>query len=75
MRDLLVPQGIDLRLAHAKYRKAISYAKVKTDAVDAATMATLFSVQLIPEAHMISEGMREVRDLLRSRFVPVSPGI
>jgi transposase len=31
VRDLLVPQGIDLRLGHAKYLKAISYAKVKTD--------------------------------------------
>lgn len=39
LRDLLVPQGIDLRLGHAKYLKAISYAKVKTDAVDAATLA------------------------------------
>lgn len=28
VRDLLVPQGIDLRLAHAKYLNAISYAKV-----------------------------------------------
>ena len=37
LRDLLVPAGIDLRLGHAKYLKAISYAKVKTDAVDAVT--------------------------------------
>lgn len=71
MRDLLVPQGIDLRLAHAKYLKAISYAKVKTDAVDAATMAQLLRVQLIPEAHMIREGHREVRDVLRARLVLV----
>ena len=75
VRDLLVPQGIDLRLAHAKYRKAISDAKVKTDAVDAATMAQWLRVQLIPEAHMIREGMRAVRDLLRSRLVLVSRGM
>jgi hypothetical protein len=31
VRDLLVPQGIVLRLAHAKYLKAISYTKVKTN--------------------------------------------
>lgn len=37
VRDLLVPQGIDLRLGHAWYLKAISDAKVKTDAVDEAT--------------------------------------
>lgn len=41
VRDLLAPQGIDLRLGHAKYLKAISYAKVKSDAVDAATLAQL----------------------------------
>lgn len=29
LRDLLVPQGIDFRLGHATYLKAISYAKVK----------------------------------------------
>ena len=35
LRDLLVSAGVDLRLGHSKYIKAISYAKVKTDAVDA----------------------------------------
>ena len=38
-------------------------------------MAQLLRVQLIPEAHMIREGMREVRDLLRSRLVLVSRGM
>jgi transposase len=72
VRDLLVPQGIDLRLGHAKYLKAISYAKVKTDAVDAATLAQLLRVDLIPEAHMISPALRETRDVLRARLVLVS---
>lgn len=71
LRDLLVPQGIDLRLGHAKYLKAISYAKVKTDAVDAATLAQLLRVQLIPEAHMISEAHRAIRDVLRARLLLV----
>jgi transposase len=39
LRDLLVPLGVDLRLGHSKYIKAIRYAKVKTDAVDAHTLA------------------------------------
>ena len=72
LRDLLVSQGIDLRLGHAKYIKAISYAKVKTDAVDAATLAQLLRVQLIPEAHMISDANREVRDVLRTRLLLVT---
>jgi transposase len=71
VRDLLSAQGIDLRLGHAKYLKAISYAKVKTDAVDAATLAQLLRVDLIPEAHMISAEQRETRDLLRARLVLV----
>jgi transposase len=68
MRDLVVPEGIDLRLGHAKYLKAISYAKVKTDRVDARTLAQLLRVGLVPEAHMISGEHREVRDLLRARL-------
>ena len=71
LRDLLVPHGIDLRLGHAKYLKAISYAKVKTDAVDAATLAQLLRASLVPEAHMISDAQRELRDLLRARLLLV----
>ena len=68
LRDLLAPAGVDLRLAHAKYVKAISYAKVKTDRVDARMLAQLLRVGLIPEAHMIGAEHRETRDLLRSRL-------
>jgi transposase len=45
---------------------------VKTDAVDAATLAQLLRVDLVPEAHMISPALRETRDLLRARLVLVS---
>lgn len=58
LRDLLVPQGIDLHLAHATFLKAIAHAKVKTDAVDSNTLAQLLRTGLIPEAHMISEAQR-----------------
>jgi transposase len=75
LRDLLVAQGIDLKLGHAKYLKAISYAKVKTDAVDAATLAQLLRADLIPEAHMISDAQRELRDLLRARLLLVTRAI
>jgi transposase len=72
LRDLLARQGVDLRLAHSKHVKAISYAKVKTDAVDAATLAQLLRSDLIPAAHMISPELRESRDLLRQRLVLVA---
>jgi transposase len=72
LRDLLVPLGVDLKLGHSKYIKAISYAKVKTDAVDAHTLAQLLRNDLIPEGHMISPAHREERDLLRARLRLVS---
>ena len=68
LRDLLAPTDIALTLAHAKYVKAITYAKVKTDAIDAATLAQLLRSNLIPSAHMIGTEHREARDLLRARL-------
>ena len=75
LRDLLAPAGVDLRLAHAKYVKAISYAKVKTDRVDARMLAQPLRVGLIPEAHMIGAENRETRDLLRSRLQLVTRAV
>ncbi len=72
LRDLLTAQGVDLRLGHSTQVKAISYAKVKTDAVDAATLAQLLRSDLIPEAHMVTAEWREARDLLRARLQLVS---
>jgi len=72
LRDLLVSKGIDLRLGQATYLNASSYSKVKTDSVDAATLAQLLRVQLIPEAHMISRANRDVRDALRTRLLLVT---
>jgi len=68
LRDMLVPAGIDLRLAHAKFLKAIAYAKVKTDAIDATTLGRLLRTGLIPEAHMIRDELRGPRDVLRARL-------
>lgn len=72
LADLFRAEGIALILGHSKYIKAISYAKVKTDAVDAATLAQLLRSDLIPEAHMVSPERRETRDLLRQRLVLVA---
>ena len=68
LRDLLVPQGIDLHLAHAKFLKAIADAKVKTDAIASDTLAQLLRTDLIPEAHMIRDDQRGPRDVLRARL-------
>jgi len=67
--DLMRSLGVDVVLAHAKYLKAISYAKVKTDAVDAETLAQLLRMGYIPEAHQLPPEYRAMRDLLRQRMV------
>ena len=67
--DLLRSLGVIIVLAHAKYLKAISYAKVKTDAVDAETLAQLLRMGYIPEAHQLPPEYRAMRDLLRQRMV------
>ena len=68
LSDLLDTHGIPLVLAHAKYLKAISYAKVKTDKVDSHTLATLLRLDLIPRAHKISRELRDIRDVMRARL-------
>jgi transposase len=68
LNDLLEANGIELVLAHAKYLKAISYAKVKTDKVDSQTLAILLRQGLIPRAHKISRELRGLRDTMRIRL-------
>jgi transposase len=68
MNDLLSSLGITLKLAHAKYLKAISYAKVKTDKVDSHILAQLLRLNFIPEAFKISDDVRTLRDTLRARL-------
>jgi len=68
LNDLLEDHHIPLTLAHAKYLKAISYAKVKTDKVDSHTLATLLRLNLIPAAHKISRELRGLRDTMRLRL-------
>ncbi len=68
LNDLLSSINIPLTLAHAKYVKAIAYAKVKTDKVDSHTLAQLLRMNFIPEAHKISNDNRLLRDALRARL-------
>lgn len=68
LNDLLSSMKIPLVLAHAKYVKAIAYAKVKTDKVDSHILAQLLRMDYIPEAHKISKEKRILRDALRARL-------
>ena len=66
--DVLREHGAELKLAHAAKVQAITAAKVKTDSVDALTLLTMLRLNLVPEAHVISPELRELRDLLRQRL-------
>jgi transposase len=68
LSDLLDAHGIELMLAHAKYLKAIAYAKVKTDKVDSGTLAQLLRMDFIPQAYRIRPELRDLRDMLRARL-------
>lgn len=68
LSDWCRKNNVSLTLAHAKMVKAISYAKVKTDSVDAKTLAELLRVDLIPEAHQVGPERRELRELTRGRL-------
>jgi transposase len=68
LSDLLKDHGIELVLAHAKYLRAISYAKVKTDRYDSQTLVKLLRLNLIPSAHQISPEKRGLRDMMRARL-------
>src|SRR5512132_4103773 len=67
LADLLQDAGYELHLAHPLRTKAIASARVKTDAVDARTLAHLLRTDLLPEAYIAPREIRTSRDLLRHR--------
>lgn len=66
--DLLREHSAKLTLAHATKVEAITGAKVKTDTADTHTLLTMLRLNMVPEAHVISPELRELRDLLRMRL-------
>ena len=69
LADLLEEAGYELHLAHPLRTKAIASARVKTDAVDARTLAHLLRADLLPESYIAPRELRDLRDLLRQRVV------
>src|SRR5215207_3633838 len=64
LAELLEEEGCELHLAHPLRTKAIASARVKTDAVDARTLAHLLRADLLPEAYVAPRELRDLRDLL-----------
>lgn len=72
LSDLLEDAGFELHLAHPLRTRAIAAARVKTDAVDATTLAQLLRAGLLPEAYIAPRELRDVRELLRHRVTLVA---
>ena len=64
--------GIDIKLANHLKTKAIAEARIKTDKLDAQTLAHLLRSNLIAESYIAPDKVREDRSLLRLRINLVS---
>jgi transposase len=73
--DFLKPYAVDLKVAHPEMLKAITAAKKKNDHADAEKIADLLRVNLLPECHMLSEELRELRRILRYRNMIVRTAV
>src|SRR6266704_5491476 len=69
LAELLEDAGYEIHLAHPLRTRAIAAARVKTDAVDARTLAHVLRADLLPEAYVAPRELRDLRDLLRHRVV------
>ena len=69
--DLLLPEGIDFVLAHAKRLRAIAEADHKSDELDAELLARMLQAGLIPRVHPKSADLRERARLVRHRALLV----
>lgn len=67
LAELLEEAGYDLHLAHPLRTRAIAAARVKTDAIDARTLAQLLRAGMLPEAYIAPRELRDLRELLRHR--------
>ena len=65
--EILESMKYNVKLANPVKTKAIAYAKVKTDAVDASTLADLLRANLVAESYIPPKGVRELRELTRLR--------
>jgi transposase len=67
LADLLDELGLEAHLVHPSRCKAIASARLKDDRVDARTLAHLLRADLLPEAWIAPQAVREQRALLRHR--------
>ena len=67
--EILDEKHFEVKLANPVKTKAIAWAKVKTDAVDASTLADLLRANLVAESYIPSKEVRMLRELTRMRKI------
>lgn len=65
--DLIQQLGINVHLAHPMRVKAIAFAKVKTDTIDAGVLCDLLRSDLLPEAYFAPKEVRTWKETVRFR--------
>lgn len=65
--DWIDDRNRKVTLCHPKKVKAIASAKIKTDVIDARTIAQLKRVDLLPESYVPPKHVHEVRSIVRHR--------
>jgi transposase len=60
-------RGFEVQLAHPLKVRAIAEASVKTDKVDARTLARLLRLDMVPRSYVPSRDVRDLRQLVRQR--------
>jgi transposase len=68
IHDRLEEHGFDVALSNPGKTRLIAEAKVKTDKVDAMTLAALLRADMIPTCYVPGEELRSRRELLRHRL-------
>jgi transposase len=74
MIELLEECGLTVKLAHPQRVRLIAEARVKTDRIDAWTLAHLERTGFLPEAYIPPREVRDRRELLRYRLALVGIG-
>jgi transposase len=68
IHDRLEEHGFDVALSNPSKTRLIAEAKVKTDKVDARTLAALLRADMLPTCYVPGEEQRSRRELLRHRL-------
>ncbi|MCM8777593.1 MAG: IS110 family transposase [Candidatus Omnitrophica bacterium] len=71
LSDLLEEEGLEVKLANPQKVKLIAEATIKTDKIDATTLAQLERTNFLPCSYLAPRQIRERRELLRHRMILV----